>query len=321
MGFAFFHSRGVLLGAGMLGLWVLVPRLASACPEKDYSPCEASSEREAWVERRFDAAASSGSTGARVSITRLQGSDADDTGRGMGLSLAGHAERYAAYRDFSIREASFAFLGGGSLGLEGGIGMDVAAGLRLPFSQGQGPVVRLGMRGYLLGNDKLYESLLEVPQLQIGYQFLQPRRLVEVAGRVGPVLAGRFNTGDETERKLGKAFEVGGHASVHWSVVHLAIQHTHVLMDGQLADVDLLSGRLCGDAWRLELCVDTRVGWGGATVRGGGDLEDPVVSMFGGLVVGFSDRAFQTEPRDPRRKKRPGARQPAVLAIDPPSGR
>ena len=311
------YSRVVSLGIGM----TLVPSLALACPEKDDSSCEASSEREAWVEGRFDAAASSGSTGARVSITRLQGSDADDTGRGMGLSLAGHAERYAAYRDFSVREASFAFLGGGSLGLEGGVGMDVAAGLRFPLSPSQGPVVRLGMRGYLLGNDKLYESLLEVPQLQLGYQFLQPRRLVEVAGRVGPVLAGRFNTGDETERKLGKAFEVGGHASVHWSVVHLEIQHTHVLMDGPLADVDLLSGRLCGDAWRLELCVDTRVGWGGATVRGAGDLEESVVSMFGGLAVGFSDRAFQTESRGPRRRNRPEARQPAVLATDPPSGR
>lgn len=319
MGFASFLAKFVILGAGMFGLSLFASTPASACPEKDALRCEASSEREAWAEGRFDAAASSGSTGARVSITRLQGSDADDTGRGMGLSLAGHAERYAAYRDFSLREASFAFLGGGSLGLEGGVGMDVAAGLRLPFSSHQGPVVRLGARGYLLGNDKLYESLLEAPQLQIGYQFLQFRRLVEVAGRVGPVLAGRFNTGDETERKLGKAFEVGGHVSVHWSVVHLEIQHAHVLMDGPLADVDLLSSRLCGDAWRLELCVDTRVGWGGATVRRVGDLRDPVVSAFGGLAVGFSDRAFRSEQRD--RRTRPVARPAAVLATEPPSGR
>lgn len=275
---------------------------ASACPEEPGSRCGASSEREAWVQKRFEAEAGTDATGARVSITRLRGSDSDDTGRAMSVSFSGHSERYAAYKSFSVREASFAFLGGGSLGLEGGIGMDVAAGVRLLTDRNQGAVLRLGMRGYLLGNDKLYESLLEIPQLQLGYQFLRPKEVLEISGRIGPVLAGRFNTGDEAERKLGRSVEVGGHAAVHFDPIHLEIQHSHVLLDGPLGDVDLFSSRFCGDAWPLQLCVDARVGNGQAIHRGGGELDRPVMSYFAGMTLGLLRRAVLDEMQGERRK-------------------
>jgi hypothetical protein len=219
----------------------------------------------------------------------------------MGVSFSGHSERYAAYKSFSVREASFAFLGGGSLGFEGGIGMDVAAGVRLLTDEHQGAVLRLGMRGYLLGNDKLYESLLEIPQLQLGYQFLRPKEVFEISGRIGPVLAGRFNTGDEAERKLGKSVEVGGHAAVHIDPIHFEVQHSHVLLDGPLGDVDLFSSRLCGDAWPLQLCVDARVGNGRAVVRGGGELDRPVTSYFAGMTLGLLRRAVLDEVPGKRR--------------------
>lgn len=262
-----------------------------AAGEEASSRKGASSEREAWVHKRFDAEAGTDATGARVSITRLRGSDADDTGRGMGVAFSGHAERYAAYKSFSVRETSFAFLGGGSLGLEGGIGMDVAAGVRLRTDEHQGAVFRLGMRGYLLGNDKVYESLLEIPQLQVGYQFLRPKQVFEISGRIAPVLAGRFNTGDEVERKLGKSVEVGGLAALHIDPIHFGVEHSHVLLDGPLGDVDLFSSRLCGDAWPLQLCVDARVGNGRAVHRAGGELDGPVMSYFAGMTLGVLRRA------------------------------
>lgn len=255
------------------------------------------------MERRFDAAARTGSTGARVSVTRLSGSDADDTGNGLGLTFSGHSERYGAYQIFTVREASFAFIGGGSLGFEGGLGANLAAGVRLPVGRYHGPFFRLGVRGYLLGNDKVYESLLEAPQLQLGYQLLRPGEAFELAGRVGPVLAGRFNTGDDAERKLGKSFEVGGHLGMHSEPLHLELEHTHVLADGDLGDVDLLSARLCGDAWVLQLCMDGRVGRGDAEVPGRGPLADnPVTSFYGGMSLGVRDGTFRAER--PRKDKR-----------------
>jgi hypothetical protein len=294
--------------ASMLVLLGLV-RGATACDEEPGRRCKASSEREAWMEGRFDTAVRSGSTGGRISTTRLQGSDADDTGHALGLTLSGHSERYGAHQLFNVREASFAFIGGGSLGFEGGLGADIAAGVRVPVARNHGPFFRLGMRGHLLGNDKLYTSLLEIPQLQLGYQSLRTDQVFELAGRVGPVLAGRFNTGDDAERKLGKAFEMGGHLAVHVAPIHFELEHTHVLMDGPLGDVDLLSTQLCGDAWVLQLCVDTRVGRGDAAVPDIGVLpNNPVTSYFGGLSIGVRDDMV---PMAHARERRPDRRRPA----------
>ncbi len=263
----------------------------------------ATSEREAWARGRFETTAASGLTGGRVSITRLRGSDADDVGSGLGMALAGHSERYGAYGVFSVREASFAFLGGGSLGFEGGLGADVAAGTRLPVASNHGPFFRLGLRGHLLGNDKIYTSLLEIPQLQIGYQSLREGHVFEIAGRVGPVLAGRYNTGDHAERKLGKSFEAGGHVAMHSHPWHLEIGHTHVIADGKLGDVDLLDARLCGDASFLQLCVDTRWGLGDASIAGAGPLAgNPVESYFTGLSIGVREEAMQSS----KRTRKPG---------------
>ena len=291
-----------------VALWsfasVLIASQALSAPcHAESDPCRASSEREAWVQRRFDAEVKSGASGARLSVTRVSGSDNNDTGNGLGLTLSGHSERYGAYQLFTIREASFGFIGGGSLGFEGGVGGNLAAGLRLPAGSNHGPFFRLGIRGYLLGNDKLYESLLEAPQLQLGYQVLRPGEVFELAGRVGPVLAGRFNTGDDAERKLGKSFEVGGHLGLHSDPLHLEVEHTHVLANGTLSDVDLFSGRFCGDAWLLQLCVDGRVGRGDAVVPGQGPLADnPVTSLYGGMSLGILEGVLQPEP--PRGHKR-----------------
>jgi len=272
------------------------------------------------MEGRFDTAVRSGSTGGRLSMTRLQGSDADNTGHGLGLTLSGHSERYGAHELFNVREASFAFIGGGSLGFEGGLGADIAAGVRVPVARSHGPFFRLGMRGHLLGNDKLYTSLLEIPQLQLGYQSLRSGEVFELAGRVGPVLAGRFNTGDNAERKLGKAFEMGGHLAVHAAPVHFELEHTHVLMDGPLGDVDLMSTRVCGDAWILQLCVDTRVGRGDAAVPEVGALpNNPVTSYFGGLSIGvLDDMVPGAREQKPRRDRRPPARRPHPVKDEQP---
>ena len=62
--------------------------------------------------RRFDAEAKSGASGARLSVTRVSGSDNNDTGNGLGLTLSGHSERYGAYQLFTIREASLGILEG-----------------------------------------------------------------------------------------------------------------------------------------------------------------------------------------------------------------
>lgn len=284
-------------------------RAAVACPPE--KRCEASSEREALMQRKFTDLAASGSSGGRLSTTRVHGSDADDTGLGMALTLWGQSSRYAAYRTFSFRDRSFAFIGGGALGFEGGIGGDLATGVRAPFGRYHGPVLRLGLRGHLLGNDKLYTSMLEIPQVQIGYQFLRNDEAFEIAGRAGAVLIGRFNTGDDAERKLGKSMEVGGHMGLHFDPVHLEIEHAHVLLQRDLGDVDLASAQLCSDAWVLQLCVDARVGRGDAVVPGIGALPGPVTSYYGGFGVGMKE-GIMTAPEPGRRGR--GRKKPLEIA-------
>jgi len=65
--------------------------------------------------------------------------------------------------------------GGRIKGIQGGFGNAVAGGVRAPFGRNHGLVVRAGGEGSFFGNKYLWDSLLELPQLQLGYQWLVPQ--------------------------------------------------------------------------------------------------------------------------------------------------
>ena len=292
-------SRTILARIGALSVFLISPGVVLASPSDEASPGDGTDECADCVTGNVTA-------GIRVSTTVLQGDNARDAGGSIGVSLWFSSEVYGVEGLFSPRTQSFVFLGGGAVGLEGGMNLDAAAGVRLRVGESHGPFGRTGFRAYLFGNDRLYESLVELPQFQVGYQFLRGTRVIELAGRFGPVLVGRFNTGETPTlvRKLGRAFEVGGHVAVHWSVVDMEVQHTHVLAGGSLGDVDLLSGRLCGNINFVQLCLDSRYGQGRAPVPGSGKNHVDASFFYFGLAVGVTNHdarapeAPQTAPID-----------------------
>lgn len=222
----------------------------------------------------------------------LDGSDDDSAGSGFGAQLAGESERFGARRLYSTRESGFGYIGGGAVGFEGGIGADMAWGVRIPVGQYHGPFFRAGLRGWMLGNDRLYSSLLEIPQLQFGYQLLARSTVLEVGWRVGPVLAGRFNTGHDASRKLGKSFEVGSYTVVHAAPVHFDLGLTRVLENDREGPLHLVEGKLCGNALVVRLCMDGRYFIGREKLNGQwARLGDSTQAFYGGLTVGLDHEA------------------------------
>lgn len=103
-----------------------------------------------------------------------------------------------------------AHLGGGGNGLDAGVLVDVTHGKRWP-ALGSGLVVRGGARIRVEGNRAYYVSTLQIPMLDVGYQFAKPGILIEVSGRAGLLWDGRFRADSQTTRNLGFA-PVGGAA-------------------------------------------------------------------------------------------------------------
>jgi len=113
-------------------------------------------------------------------------------------------------------------------------------------------------------DNNLVESLVELPQLQVGYQVLTHHRIIELAGRVGPVAIGRFHSIEGTSRSLGNSVDVGAHLTMRRRNFILDVQHSHIISRGSLGDVDILSGRACAHGL-FAVCLDTRFGHGKAT--------------------------------------------------------
>lgn len=254
------------------------PVQAAPAPPPPLPPPSLVLSCEPYCGQRYDG----GMVGLRVSTTHVQGSDRDRSGAGLGLQLAGHNASYYARGGFTWRSATFFHIGGGSRGFEGALGGDVAWGYRPPVAAHQGPFVRAGLRGWLLGNQILYSSFFEFPQVQLGYQWIHKGDAVEIGGRGGAVLVGRYNTGDKGMRKLGDAFEIGGFAAAHLEPVHLEVGLTRVMTDSRPGgDVDMVDGRLCGEARVAWLCVDARY-------YRGQDLFPVGQGMVNAMYAGFS---------------------------------
>jgi hypothetical protein len=219
--------------------------------------------------------------GLRATLTRVQGSDAV-----AGAVLGGAGVAYDTRDLATIRLTHFAFLGGGTGGVEGGIGLAYAMGLLAPLGSNHGPFARLGGRAQVYGNDELYTSLVELPELQLGYQLLERDLHFELAGRGGAVLVGRYNPANAS-RPLGKAFEWGGIASLRVNAVHLDVEFMRIEARSSAPEtpVDVLSAMLCGAVFPLGICLDMRRHSGEVRPRSGGPSLD-LESTYVGLTVG-----------------------------------
>ncbi|HEY6562046.1 MAG TPA: hypothetical protein VI072_32485 [Polyangiaceae bacterium] len=220
------------------------------------------------------------------------------TDTAFSATMAANSLVYANYMDLgqtlvrSDRSQLSAHMGGGSTGFDGRLLAESAVGVRWPLAGAHGPLLRLGARGWLQGNDDFYSSLVELPSLHAGYHIFKRGLLLEVAARGGVALIGRFRAGDAAARRLGESLVWGGHATFHIERTLLSAEWSRI--EVQSGPVDVARVTLCGAADWLLLCgevqhhaerLDPEVGRGAA-------LEQR--ALVGGFSLGVGQNV---EPR------------------------
>jgi hypothetical protein len=223
----------------------------------------------------------------RASGLHLQGTDADQST--FGFSLWSEQAKYSTRGALTMRGWGLAGLGGGSGGFEGALGGGGAFGYRASIDEDQGPLLRIGFDGAMLGNQRLYVSWIEVPQGQVAYQYLHDGAVVEVGMHGGPVLAGRFNVGNDARRDTTGSLEWGPYLSMHTAWGRLDATWMHVLATGWAdgSPVDIVRGNACLYVESsLGVCID------GSFYRGVVQYGEPLVTthataFYGGLLLGY----------------------------------
>jgi hypothetical protein len=159
----------------------------------------------------------------------------------------------------SVRYLDFAGIGYGSAGLEGEAGVDLAGGIRIPVGLSGGVVVRLGLRGYLSGNDLFYASLFELPQLQVGYQWSRSSLQTEIAARGGYVLYGRYRV-DAWREKLDRSPTLGAFGAFRVPIALFELSYTHLFTEKGRArsDSDEIVAMACATPDPIVACIDMR---------------------------------------------------------------
>jgi hypothetical protein len=205
---------------------------------------------------------------------------------GAGLMFAANGEEYWDRGIWSSRGQYGLALGGGGAGLEGELLGAFAVGFRAPVTEHQGPVVRAGAQGYLLGDDAFASSLIELPQIQLGWQWSRGYEVIEVAGTTGVAITGRFRAGEAQARNIGQGFTYGGHASLQVPWVRISLEAERLPTDDAIAHpVDVATGTACAVASPLAICVDARAMQARAFVAG---AEPQVRALYAGLTLGFT---------------------------------
>jgi hypothetical protein len=268
---------------------ILVPLLIARpawADTSDAKPAEPDSPNspEAKKKREWDEA--SGLVGIRGSALTVSGSDHDATTHGLSFWVSGTS--YGAVGSMGRTRATFfGGLGGGSGGFEGALGGSSAIGLRLPVTDDQGPVARLGIDGFLMGNDTYYHSSLQFPQAQLGYQVLtRGEGVFEIGGTAAPVLDGRLDVGTDARRKLGGSLGVGGYASFQQSGFAGNLGWSRVFAQSDPGTpVDWLTLDVCF-AVGIGVCFDARY-MRGDVVYGAPAQVSQADARYLGLTLGF----------------------------------
>jgi hypothetical protein len=235
--------------------------------------------------------------GVRGALMAETGSGANATTGAA--QFAGEADEYRTKAIFTEHLEGHFGIGGGSGGFEGALGGLFAFGARAPITPTQGPLFRAGATGELLGNKYFYFSHLELPVIDVGYQFQSGRSLIDFGGRAAPVLTGRFNSGDVASHELGN-FEFGGYLALHSKYGRLDASIARITGNGSPATpVDFARGIACVYVAKVVgFCADALAIRGAVTLptitapvaaAAGATIGNPEVRAFyGGLMVGLT---------------------------------
>ena len=203
-------------------------------------------------------------TGARVAVTRVDtGTVKDST---LGIGFAGSADAYAL--DGTTHGSSYFMLGGGEGGFEGALAGTIDIGYWHAFDDVHGPFVRIGFDGRLQGNDLLYFSMLELPRLTLGYQYLKNKTVIEGGARGGAVLAGLYDPGEAGRRAL-NGFEWGGFVAAQFDFVRVDASAMRIEAKNTLngTPVDVGRAQLCIVGGKVGGCLDAMLFRGDAEMR------------------------------------------------------
>jgi hypothetical protein len=233
-----------------------------------------------------------GATGLAGTVTSGRGGDA--TSHVASVSLRSRRLGYAYDQGLIVRVYNSLELGGGAHGFRGGIQFAVSGGYRVRVGDTHGPFVRAGVDARTEGDPLLYQSLLELPQVHVGYQLVDGAMLLEVAGRAGLSLFGQSNTGHAATRPLDRVLDAGGMVTARVGPVLVTGGWSHLVASAPGGPVDWVDGSVCASARKVALCTDARLVVGDVRVASGAALSTTVatgvVARQVGLVVGFGGK-------------------------------
>jgi hypothetical protein len=225
-------------------------------------------------------------TGVRASVTHVNTGVVNDSTIGVGF--AGAADAYAL--DGTTHGATYFMLGGGEGGFEGALAGTIDIGYRVPISEDHGPFGRIGFDGRLQGNDLLYFSLLELPRLTLGWQYLHGKTVLEGGARGGAVLTGLYDPASDGRRKL-NGFEWGGFVSAQADFIRVDASFMRIEARKTLngTPVDVGRAELCVVGGAVGLCVDGMLFRGDAELRASapGTIHS-TSSQYVGLTLGLA---------------------------------
>lgn len=224
-------------------------------------------------------------SGVRASLTNISTGTIKDSA--VGVALAGAADSYAL--DGTTHGSMYFVLGGGEAGFEGALAGTVDVGYRLPIAEDHGPFGRIGFDGRLQGNDLLYFSILELPRVTLGYQYLKGKNVVEIGARGGAVLAGLYDPGEDGRRKL-NGFEWGAFVSAQVEFLRLDVSAMRIEARKTLngTPVDVGRGSLCGVGGKVGICIDAMLFHGDAEMRANDGGIHSTKSTYLGLTLGVA---------------------------------
>lgn len=224
-------------------------------------------------------------TGIRVSATHVSTGTVNDTA--VGVAFAGAADTYAL--DGTTHGSMSFVLGGGQAGFEGALGGTIDIGYRLPVSDDHGPFGRIGFDGRLQGNDLLYFSLLELPRVTLGYQYLKGKTVLEGGARGGAILAGLYDPAEDGRRKL-NGFEWGGFVSAQVDFLRFDVSMMRIEARKTLngTPVDVARAQLCGVGGKVGICLDGTFFRGDADMRANAGGIHGTTSQYVGLTLGVA---------------------------------
>lgn len=154
----------------------------------------------------------------------------------------------------SVRYRDALGIGYMSSGITGEMAIDIAAGTHVMFGPAHGPVMRGGLRARLFGNDAIYDSLIELPQAQLGYQYLAGPLQLEIAARGGLMLDGRLFL-PSVRHDFGLQPEFGAYATMRYAWLRADLEWSWLRVDATFDAAKRGEARLCGASAPLAACL------------------------------------------------------------------